>query len=302
MRRREHNNEGFSLPEMMVSMVILLIVTSVALSALYYSQKIYGSQQLQADMHAGLRISFELMTQEIGQAGALSLAPKTLSAAVTASGSAQTVTISSAANIFVGEKLTVDTTSGQETVQVTAIPSSTQISGIFTKSHASGAAVVALGVFPQGVLSGSTATALKLFGDINGDGSLAYVRYDCDTAAGTLTRSITTVAPGVTVQNPPQILLNNLIANPDGTPCIQYGATTTVTVGATTYTFIPSLAISLTVRTSKIDPQTGAFGTLTKSFSNLASRNVLAGITMAQASPAVTVRLQPTPPGLPLTP
>src|SRR6266496_4674927 len=300
MRRHEHN-EGFSLLEMLVSMTILLVVVAVAFSALLSSQKIYGSQQLQADMHAGLRSSFELVTQEIGQARAINFAPQTLTAAVTANASAQTVTVSSSANVFVGERLTVDTTSSGETVLVTAVPSSNQIRGIFTKNHANGAAVVAQGVFPQGVLSGSTATALKLFGDINGDGSLSYVRYDCDTSAGTLTRSITTVAPGVTTQNPPQILLSDLIANPDGTPCFQY-STTSVTVGATTYTFIPSLAVSLTVQTAKIDPQTGTFVTMTKSFSNLASRNVLAGLAMAQSSPPVTVRLQPTPPGLPLTP
>jgi len=286
---------------MLVSMTILLVVVAVAFSALLSSQKIYGSQQLQADMHAGLRSSFELVTQEIGQAGALNFAPKTLTAAVTGSTTAQTVTLSSSANIFVGEQLTVDAVSLQETVQVTAIPSSTQVTGIFKQNHANGKAVVAQGVFPQGVLSTSGATSLQLFGDINGDGSLAYVRYDCDTAAGTLTRSITTIAPGVTAQNTPQILLNDLIANPDGTPCFQYSSTS-VTVGATTYTFIASLAVSLTVQTAKIDPQTGAFVAMTKSFSNLASRNVLAGLAMAQASPPVTLRLQAKPPGLPLTP
>jgi len=286
---------------MLVSMTILLVVVAVAFSALLSSQKIYGSQQLQADMHAGLRSSFELVTQEIGQAGALNFAPKTLTAAVTGSTTAQTVTLSSSANIFVGEQLTVDAVSLQETVQVTAIPSSTQVTGIFKQNHANGKAVVAQGVFPQGVLSTSGATSLQLFGDINGDGSLAYVRYDCDTAAGTLTRSITTIAPGVTAQNTPQILLNDLIANPDGAPCFQYSSTS-VTVGATTYTFIASLAVSLTVQTAKIDPQTGAFVAMTKSFSNLASRNVLAGLAMAQASPPVTLRLQAKPPGLPLTP
>ncbi len=301
MRKRKHN-EGFSLLELLVSMAVMLVGASVALSALFVAQKIYGSQQLQADMHAGLRSSFELVTQEIGQAGALNFAPQTLTAAVTANASAQTVTVSSSANVFVGERLTVDTTSSGETVLVTAVPSSNQIRGIFTKNHANGAAVVAQGVFPQGVLSGSTATALKLFGDINGDGSLSYVRYDCDTAAGTLTRSITTLGPGVTTQNPPQILLNTLIANPDGTPCFQYSTPVTVTVNSTTYTFIPNLAVLLTVKTAKIDPQTRTFVTMTKSFSNLASRNVLAGLTMAQASTPVTTRLQSTPPGLPLAP
>ena len=183
-------------------------------------------------------------------------------------------------------------------VDVISLPSSTQVRGIFTQSHATGIAVTAYGVFAQGVLSSSTATALKLVGDINADGSLAYVRYDCDTTAGTLTRSITTLAPGVITQNASQILLNNLVANPGGTPCFQYGTA----VVASGYTFVPSVAVALTIRSSQLDLQTGAYVTMTKSFSNLASRSVLAGLTMAQSSPAVTNRLQATPPGVQLTP
>ena len=35
---------------------------------------------------------------------------------------------------------------------------------------------------PTGMLNGSTATVLKLYGDINGDGNMVYVEYTCDTA------------------------------------------------------------------------------------------------------------------------
>ena len=196
-----------------------------------------------------------------------------------------------------GEKLTIDTGSSQEIVTVTAIGSN-QISAIYSKNHAAGAIVAARGVFPQGILSGSTATSLKLFGDINADNTLVYVQYDCDTTAGTLTRSVTTIAPGVTTQNASQTLLTNVVANPGATACFQYGTA----VSASGYTFIPSVAVSLTVQTSQRDSQTGAFITMTKSFSNLSSRNILAGLTMAQSSPAITNRLQATPPGLPLGP
>ncbi len=300
--QRPDQSDGFSMIELLVSLTVMLIIGGAALSALSYSQKIYSSQQSQADMHAGLRGTFELLTQEIGQAGALNFTPQTLSAAVTGSSSAQTVTLSSAANIFVGERLTVDTGSTQEIVQVTAIPASNQVTGIFKLSHSNGVPVAARGVFPQGVLSTSSASSLQLVGDINADGSVAYIQYDCDTSVGTLTRSITTLAPGVTTRNTSQTLLNNLIANPGGTPCFQYGTPVSVTVASTTYTFIPSVALSLTVQTSQRDAQTGAFVTMTKSFSNLSSRNILAGLTMVQASPPITNRLQATPPGLPLGP
>ncbi len=288
--------------EMLVSLTVLIIVAGTALSALTYSQKLFGSQQMQAEMHAGLRGTFELMAQEIGQAGALNFTPQTLTAAVTGSSSAQTVGISSSANIFVGELLTIGTGSSQEIVTVNAIPNGTQVTGIFRQNHSSGAAVFAQGVFPQGVLSSSTATSLKMVGDVNADGTIVYLQYDCDTTAGTLTRSITTLTPGVTTRNTAQTLLTNLIPNPGGAACFQYGTAVTVTSGSSTYTFIPSVAVALSLQTSKRDPQTGAFITMTKSFSNLSSRNVLAGLAMAQSSPAVTNRLQPTPSGLPLGP
>jgi prepilin-type N-terminal cleavage/methylation domain-containing protein len=288
---------GFSLIELMVSLTVLLFVAGIALTALVSAQKIYTSQQSQVDMHAGLRGAFELLTQEIGQAGALNFPPVTLTATVHGSSTAQNAPVSSAASVFVGEKLVIDTSSSQETITVTAVGSN-QITAVITQDHSSGAVVVGQGVLPQGILSTSTATSLQIVGDVNADGTLDYVQYDCDTTAGTLTRSITTIGPGVTSRNSGQTLLTNLIANPSGAPCFQYAAPVT-TSG---YTFIPSVAASLTVETSQRDPQTGQFVTMTKSFSNLSSRNVLAGLAMAQASPAITNRLQPTPPGLPLGP
>ncbi len=293
---------GFSMIEMLISLTVLILVAGTALSALTYSQKLFGSQQMQAEMHAGLRGTFELMAQEIGQAGALNFTPQTLTAAVTGSSSAQTVAISSSANIFVGELLTVGTGSSKEIVAVASIPNGTQVTGIFKQSHATGEVVFAQGVFPQGVLSSSTGTSLKMVGDVNADGTIVYLQYDCDTTAGTLMRSVTTLAPGVTTRNSAQTLLTNLVPNPGGAACFQYGTAVTVTAGSSTYTFVPSVAVALSLQTSKRDPQTGAFITMTKSFSNLSSRNVLAGLTMAQASPAITNRLQPTPPNVPLGP
>ena len=134
----------------------MLVVASAAFYTLDQSQKVYGSQQLQSDMHATLRSAFELMAQEVGQAGSVDFAPTTLSAAVTGSTSAQTATLASSANIFVGEELTVDTGANQETVQVTSLPGTNEVKGIFTLSHASGAAVTAYGVFPNGILAPTT--------------------------------------------------------------------------------------------------------------------------------------------------
>ncbi len=277
-----------------MSIVVLLVVSGATLSALSTYQQLFTSVQMKADMHSGLRGTTELISQEVGQAGLLNYAGTTLSAAVTGSGTAQTVNLASTSGIFVGEKLLIDAGATQETVAVTAV-TSTSVTGIFTASHANGAIVEAVGVFPQGILSTSTATQLQLVGDINGDGSLVYVQYDCNTAAGTLSRSNTPIASAHI--NASQIVLQGLVANPGSpaTPCFQY---TTATAGG--YTFVTSVAMTLTAETAEVDQQTGQYAKVTKSFDNLSSRNILSGLAMAQAT-GWTSHLQSTPPGLPLS-
>jgi hypothetical protein len=232
-----------------------------------------------------------MLTQEIGQAGLLSFSGTTLGTAVTGGVSVQSVSLASAGSVFVGEKLIVDAGTSQETVAVTAI-NGNYVTGIFKNNHGSGAPVNAEGVFPEGILSSSTGTELRMFGDINGDGTLVYVQYDCDTGAGTLTRSTTPITSSSA--NPSQVLLQGLVANPDGHACFQY--TTSTAAG---YTFVTSVGVTLTVQTAQKDMQTGQYATMTNTFGNLASRNILSGLTMANAG--VTSRLQPIPPGLPLS-
>jgi prepilin-type N-terminal cleavage/methylation domain-containing protein len=288
--KRESANQGFSLIEMMISIVILLIISASAFQAMTYYQKNYVSTQLRIDMHSSMRAALELMTQEVGQAGLLSFAPTTLSGAVTSNSNAQSVNVGSTNGMFVGEKLLIDTGDLQEVVSITAV-SGTSITGIFSKNHASGVTVNATGIFPQGIMSTSTGTQLQLFGDLYGDGSLMFAQYNCDTAAGTLSRSITPITAGSI--NPSQVLVGNVIPNPGGTPCFQYTA-----VSISGFTFITSVGLTISVQTAQRDPQTGAFVTMTKSFLNIAPRNVLAGVDDAQNS--IISRLQSTPTNLPL--
>jgi prepilin-type N-terminal cleavage/methylation domain-containing protein len=292
----QDRQKGFSLLEMLVAILLLLIISGTAFQAMSYYQKNYLSTQLRIDMHSSMRAAVELMTQEVGQAGLLSFTPRTLSAGITANSAAQSVTLSSTADIFVGEKLLVDVGSVQELVSATAVTSST-VTGVFSKNHASGATVTAVGIFPQGIMSSSTSTQLRLFGDLYGDGSLVYAQYDCDWAGGTFSRSITPVSAASI--SPSQVLIANVVANPPKppsvtpTPCFQFQTTS---ISGTT--FVTSVGITISVRTAQRDPQTGAFVTMTKSFLNIAPRNVLAGLDDAQN--AIIGRLQPTPPNLPL--
>lgn len=291
----KNKSKGFSLIEVLVSLLVLVVVTGAVFYAMAYYQRNYGSSRLRATLHGDLRGAVELISQEVGEAGLLDFKTQTTSAAITASLSPQSVALNSVNSIFVGEELVVDTASTQETVNVTAVNASTStITAVFLLSHAASALVRAYGVFPQGVLSSSTSTELRIFGDINGDGTITYVKYTCDTNAGTLSRSMTVVTPGTTASNASDVLVRNLTANPGGTACFQY---TSKTAGP--YTFVTSVAITLSARTSKVDPQTKQYVTMTKSFLNLAPRNVLMGLKLALSGSEV--RLQPTPPNIPLT-
>jgi prepilin-type N-terminal cleavage/methylation domain-containing protein len=305
---------GFSLVELLASIVVVSVIMAAIVSAISQSEQAYGSIELQSDMYENVRGAAELMAQEVGQAGVLSLPASTLSAGVAASGTAQAVTVSSTTSMYAGagqtgEAVLVDAGSAnEELVYITAITGS-KITAIFTKAHALGAPITVLGVFPNGIVvpgttDGSTSNAgaavstLNLFGDINADGSLVYVRYTCDTSVtpGTLTRSVTTITPGSTTISAAQTLLSTLIPNPattaypTGVPCFQF---TTQTVGTPSNTFVTNVGLTISVRSLKADPRTGAYLTMTKSFLDLAPRNLLAGYELANA--ALNTRLQATP-------
>lgn len=255
--------------------------------------KTQGTIWNRTEMHSGVRSATELLQQEVGQAGRLSLpGTVTLSAAVTATGS-QSVTLSSVSGMFTGEQLTIDTGANQETVALTNVAGS-QITASFNSTHASGAPVSAQGGFASGIVptnmaNGSTGSILKLYGDINGDGSMVYVEYKCDTVAGNLYRNVmaynAVTKPAVTSS---QILLNNVQPNPGGTPCFTYQQKT---VGADTY--VLDVAITLTVQTQEKDPQTNQYQKETKALLNVSPRNVFD--IWELASGGVNNRIQPIP-------
>ncbi|MFZ0819518.1 MAG: prepilin-type N-terminal cleavage/methylation domain-containing protein [Candidatus Acidiferrales bacterium] len=288
---------GFSLLELMASLSIFLVIAAAVFEVLVYYQQNYQRTQLTVDMHDSLRGAIDMLTQEIGQAGLLSSNSNqvtTLGEAVTAGITGQSVTFTSASSIFVGEQLLVDTGFNQELVAVTSVTLN-NVTGIFAKNHSNGAAINVLGVFPQGVLSSSTANQLQLVGDINGDGTLVYVEYDCNNQApgpGTLTRSVTPIsAPS---KNAASILLDKVMPNPGGTPCFQYPSPLPSAAG---FTFVPQVGVTLTVQSSSLDPVTQTYLTITKQALDLMPRNVQMGLAMANSG--VTSSLQPAPPGIP---
>jgi len=328
-------------------MAVLLVVAGAVISMISYNQNAYGRTEQQSDMYENVRAVAELMAQEVGQAGFVDLpgggtSGATLSAAVTKSATAQTVAVSpSTTSMYAGEILLVDAGPNEEPVTITSL-TSTSITGIFANNHpTAGAPVHAIGVSPYGIVSpssnatttttgnvscvtvpsgmaaytatdGSTCNVLNLWGDLNSDGSLVYVRYTCNfpttfgtsTTPGTLTRSVTTITPGVNTVSTAQTLLSTLNQNPPSsapTPCFQYDISTQqITVGATTSTYymVANVGLTLSVQSLRPDPTTNQYLTMTKSFLDLSPRDILAGYEQANWGDAS--RLQPLPPNVTL--
>lgn len=305
----ESPQAGFSLVELLVTMVILLAVMSVIMSAVVQTARTEGTIANRTEMHASVRSATELLQQEIGQAGRITL-PVTVALTGTVpaanAGTSGTVGVTSTSGMFVGEQLVVDNGSNQETVTVTALGSNaiTAVFNNFTTDHAIGAPVTVQGGFASGVVPttmkdaggnniGSTGVLLKLYGDINSDGNMVYIEYNCDTAGGNLYRNTMSVsAASKPVLTSLLVLLPNILANPDGSACFNYQQKTVVSNGVTN-DYIVNVAVTLTVQTQMQDPQTRQYQTETKALLNVSPRNVFNVWELASA--ASNNRIQPMP-------
>jgi prepilin-type N-terminal cleavage/methylation domain-containing protein len=319
-RSRQH---GFSLLEMLLAIAILLVVTGIVMSAMMQMTMTQGTVANRTEMHSSVRSATELLQQEIGQAGKISLPATavTLSAALAAPASppiSASAVLNNAAGIFPNEQLVIDTGDNEETVTVNTVVAATKtITAIFTLPHVFHAPVRVAGTFASGIVPttaacpppnggavcGSTPFILKLYGDIDDDGNMKYIEYTCDSAAGppttggNLYRQVlayddlptTKVSP-----TPSMVVLSNILPNPPdpGTttpaPCFKYQEKP---VGTDTY--VVDVSVTLTVQTQNKDPQTHKFQTETKALLNVSPRNVFEGWQLASAS--VLNRVQPMP-------
>lgn len=297
MRTKVTSDAGFSLPELLVSIMVLSVV--VGITAQLLLQTVNGQQTMwnRTQMHSSVRGAIELLQQEVGQAGLVTLpGPVTLGADVAIG--AQVVAVSSTAGMFVGEQLLIDTGAVQETVTVTALDAgASTITANFSQVHVTGAPVsvaggFAHGIVPPSIADGSSGGVLKLFGDVNGDGQMVYVEYVCDTVNNRLSRNMMAWDAGAKpALTPAMILLSNVVANPGGSPCFSYQ---TETVSGTTY--VTAVAITLSVQTQEIDPVSRLFQIETKTLLNVSPRNVFH--TWQMASMQETNRIQPMPPSI----
>jgi hypothetical protein len=288
--------------EMLVSISILIVISGIVMTAMSQMLKNQGTVMNRSETHANVRAATEFLQQEIGQAGRVALpGAVTLTAAVSAG--SNSVAVTSVNSMFVGEQLLIDGGGSQETVTVTAINvGSSTITAAFSNAHASGAIVQAHGAFASGIVptttNGSTASVLKLYGDINDDGNLYYVEYTCDTTNGFLYRNainMTTNLPAGTSPAKPSngagnVLLNNVQPNPASAACFVY---LQQMVGGNTY--VTNVAITLTVQTQLKDPTTNQYQLETKALLNVSPRNIFDVWELASAGAGTSPRIQPMP-------
>ena len=297
------DESGFTLIEVMVTSGILMAVSAIVMSGVLEMTQLNNTITNRAQMFAGVRNATALLQQEVGQAGRVTTAASPALMGNVAIGT-NTVSVSYASNMYVGEHITIGTGNTAETVTVTQIVGD-QITATFNSAHSNADKVSVLGSFSAGVVppapgsvsavgagypNGSTDWVLKIFGDINGTGNMVYVEYTCDIANGRLYRNQMAWNAGAKVApTVDQILVENVQANPNNAPCFTYQ---TETVG--TDTFVIGVAITLTVQSQEKDPITGKYQTESKALLNVSPRNVFNAWQLASLD--IDNRVQPTPP------
>src|SRR5215469_17427255 len=96
--------KGFTLIETLAALAIFLMVSSIVMSGMVQMMKTQGTVANRTEMHTSVRSATELLQQEIGQAGRISLPtavmPVTMTGPIAASTVVQTVAVSSTFNMF----------------------------------------------------------------------------------------------------------------------------------------------------------------------------------------------------------
>ena len=292
----DQSQAGFSLVEALIATAVLLLLFGAATNGLNQTVVFSRTTTNRAEMHGSVRGATELLQQEIGQAGRVTLpAPIALAAAVT-KGTAQTVALTTATGLFTGANVVIGTGALGETVTITAI-AGTSITADFKVDHTAGEPLQIFGGFGTGVVppsqaNGSTGTVLKLYGDINDDGQMLYVEYTCDIATNSLYRNVMPWDAGAKpALTPSMVLLNNVIANPGNSPCFTYQVEDVAGLK-----FVTGVAVTLSVRSQQKDHYSKTFQQATKTLLNVSPRNIF--LAWTTVSIGVHNRLQPMPPSV----
>ena len=71
--RRIQSESGFSLPELLVATLLMLVISGIVTQALLQITQSQTTIWNRTEMHSGIRGATELLQQEVGQAGRVSL-------------------------------------------------------------------------------------------------------------------------------------------------------------------------------------------------------------------------------------
>ena len=331
--RRASLETGFSLDELLVATCVFLVITSIVATALKQTTNSQATIWNRTQMHSGLRGATELLQQEVGQAGRVAApAPIATNVAITGlitatagigpfcdpanpGANAQTVSVTSVAGLYTTNGalpasyvlITTMDADNRETVPVWSVNANKNtFSACFNKDHQINTTIMTLGGFANGIVpptivpGGSDGYSLKMFGDINGDGNMVYVEYNCDPYnthnlyRRTMAYDTAPAAkPGLGAA---LVLLSNVWANPNNAPCFTYQTTNAVNpiiIKGVPVVFVLDVAITLTVKTQQLDPVTKQYQQETKALLNVSPRNVFN--TWALASMGYMDHIQSTP-------
>ena len=305
---RSASDAGFTLIEVMVTTMIMLTVSGVVITGVLNMTDLNNTVTNRSAMFAGVRNATALLQQEVGQAGRISL-PAPVDLTVDALKDTAFLVVNSTEGMFEGEYLVLGTGDTQETVEIFLINGNTlTLKTALEETHDAGEPVSVQGAFWAGVVpshnsdgsvnaNGSSGSVLKIFGDINGSGKMVYVEYTCDLAEHVLYRNqMDFDAEEKDDPNVEQILVENVQANPDNTPCFTYQEET-----ISDKVFVIGVAITLTVQSQDKDKVTGEHHKESKALLNVSPRNVfnawqLYSLLMenrVQQTPAATALLMP---------
>jgi prepilin-type N-terminal cleavage/methylation domain-containing protein len=312
MRKTNANPRGFTILELMIGMALFLVLSSAILSGMASLQKNYRNRELRTTMQQRLRAAMELMAQEIGQAGLQSstvesndetTSTQTLARYTLSSVTATSAVVSpSAVGMYVGEWLQVGGGSTQDPTQITAITGNTIAVNFNNLPHADGTVAFPMGVFPHGILAGLSgdpstggdanhASKLAFYGEINGPSAtngngLVAVEYSCPTPGSSNKSLMRTEWNALTgVQLGTSSLIDNVTSCffcwPGSTAsACPTGTTTPDTVqlaaSGTSYPMITQVGFSVTVQETDIVSGTQQLISITKSYSNVQPRNIIA--------------------------
>src|SRR3954467_13324954 len=121
---------GFSLVELLVAMAVMLLISGAAVTALLRMTSAQATIWNRTQMHSGIRGATEVLQQEVGQAGRISLISGSSTCIYNTSApclngtvgvGTNTVAVTSICGLFIGEKLAIDVGANEETVTISQI-------------------------------------------------------------------------------------------------------------------------------------------------------------------------------------